>query len=496
MTTTLPLLALLQLVPLLSAPLLWRRQRWCYQLAALLATGELALALELYRRFDPAGAPFQFSEQWSTLAPFSYHAAVDGMAVLFILLTAFLTLASVLYGWARQFTPPGHFLALLLGCESAVISQLATLDLLWFLLASLMQFILAGWMIHRWSSSLDEGMALRRFAQFMGVGLLLLLIALLLLGWNQGHHDPAAGWQFDWMVLMATPIPDMLHSLLFFLLFYGMALRIPLFPLHGWLPLIAEHGTVVPAMVLLLGIKTGIYGLLRFVLPLLPQAVQRWHLFVVAFAVTGIFYAALLALKQRNLRRMMAYAIVSHTGIITIGLFSLHLQSFQGALLLSAHFGLAMAVLFFIMGLINLRTHTVLLDRLGSLFDHLPLLALAFFVAGLAIVAMPGTPGFNAVHLMLEAAIHRFGALLTIAAALGNVASAACLLWAFQRIFLSPPRATELAQQSISPVTLVEMALALALILVQLLAGFFPEPWLRLVDSSARMLSDYYIISY
>ncbi|MBF0124081.1 MAG: NADH-quinone oxidoreductase subunit M [Magnetococcales bacterium] len=494
----LPLLAPLQLLPLGSALLLLllppRQQRLSYSLATLLALAELGLASELYRRFDPSGAPFQFAEQWSLFAPISYHAAVDGVALLFILLTVFLGLMAVLYGWVRNFTPPSHFLALLFGCESAVVSQFASLDLLWFLLCSMVQFVLASWMIHRWSSSLDEGMALRRFAQFMGIGVLLLLIALLLLGWNQTDRFAGRGsWHFDWVTLMATPVPITLQPVLFFLLFYGMALRIPLFPLHGWLPLIAEHGTVVPAMVFLLGVKTGIYGLLRFVLPLLPQEAQRWQLFVVVSAVVGVFYAALLALKQHNLRRMMAYAIVSHTGIITIGLFSLQLQSFQGAILLSAHFGLATAGLFFVIGLVNLRTHTVLLDRLGSLFDHLPLLGLAFFVAGLAIVAMPGTPGFNAVHLMLEAAIHRFGALPTIAAALGNVASAACLLWAFQRIFLSPPRITSATSQTITRLHTVEIVFALTLIFVQLIAGFFPEPWLRLVDNSARLLSEYYI---
>jgi NADH-quinone oxidoreductase subunit M len=277
-----------------------------------------------------------------------------------------------------------------------------------------------------------------------------------------------------------------LSSLTFFLLFYGLAIRTPLFPLHGWLPMVAEHGNVAVGPVFLLGLKVGIYGLVRFVFPLLPEAVDRWNVYVVAFAAAGIFYAALLALMQTNLRRLLAYAVVSHTSVLVIGLFSLGTAAFQGAVMLSANFGLAIAGLLFMTGCVYSRMRTTQLDKLGGLFDRLPMIGIAFFIAGLSIVGMPGTPGFDAVHLMLEAAIDRFGALVTIAAALGNVAAAAFLLWAFQRAFLAPASAEATAK--IPPATWPERVIAGVVILVLLGAGFYSEPWLEVTDAPLSAL--------
>ena len=310
----------------------------------------------------------------------------------------------------------------------------------------------------------------------MGTGLALLLAGTLLLGWNHAAAN-AGHWSFDLTELAAVPVAPALSSLTFFLLFYGLAIRTPLFPLHGWLPMVAEHGNVAVAPVFLLGLKVGIYGLVRFVFPLLPEAVDRWSAYVVAFAAAGIFYAALLALMQTNLRRLLAYAVVSHTSVLIIGLFSLGTGAFQGAVMLSANFGLAIAGLLFMTGCVYGRTRTTALDKLGGLFDRLPMIGIAFFVAGLSIVGMPGTPGFDAVHLMLEAAIERFGALVTIAAALGNVAAAAFLLWAFQRAFLGPARLEATAK--IPPATWPERVIAGVVILVLLGAGSIPSPGWR-----------------
>ncbi|MBA1332231.1 NADH-quinone oxidoreductase subunit L, partial [Candidatus Endoriftia persephone str. Guaymas] len=156
-----------------------------------------------------------------------------------------------------------------------------------------------------------------------------------------------------------------------------------------------------------------------------------------------------------NLRRLLAFAVVSHTSVLLIGMFSLNLAAFESSVMLSVNFGLAITTLLFMLGFVYRRTHTLLMARLGGLFDHIPLIGIAFLIGGLAIVGMPGTPGFNAVHLTLEAAIHRFGALVTIAAALGNVAAAGFLLWAFQRSFLAPQDETQAALK-VEPTSPVE----------------------------------------
>lgn len=484
-----PILAGLQLWPLVAALLVFRLRadRPVFWLAMGLALVEMVGAGYLYHLFDPARPALQLAEHYTLLGPLAYHAAADGMTVLFMLLTAFLSLLAIPYGWVRPFRPQSRFLTILFVGEAALMSQFATLDLLWFVLFSVVQLSLAGYLMFLWSASPDEGTSLTRFAEFMGVGLLLLVLGTLILGWS--HFDATGRWSFDLLHLAAIPLSPAVQTSVFFLIFYGLGIRIPLFPLHGWLPMVAERGTVVLALVFLLGVKTGFYGLVRFLFPLVPTPIHQWRVAVVVVATIGIFYAAWLAMMQINLRRMMAYAVISHTDILLIGLFSLQAHAFQGSILLMGSFGLAAATLFFMIGLINRRTHTVLLTRMGGLLHHIPLIGIAFFVAGLAIVGMPGTPGFDAAHLLMEAAMHRFGALITIAAALGNVASAAFLLWSFQRIFLANPGASPPSAQSVGPVEWQEVVLVVALIGVQLTAGFFSAPWLELMEQTAQTMA-------
>jgi NADH-quinone oxidoreductase subunit M len=300
-------------------------------------------------------------------------------------------------------------------------------------------------------------------------------------------------WSFDLADLKDSAIQPVYQGWIFFLLFYGLAVRIPLFPLHGWLPLAVEHGTVAVAPILLLGLKTGIYGLLRFVYPLLPDALMEWQTFLLVLSVVGIFYAALLAMMQENLRRLLAYAVISHTGIIMIGLLSLHPLALQGSTLLTINFGLAIAGLFFMTGLIFQRTGTTLLKQLGGLFDHMPVIGIAFLVAGLAIVGMPGTPGFDAAHLVMEGSIESFGTLVTIGSALGNVMAAGFLLWAFQRVFLSQPEGRAL---KIKPSSTRHTEVLIAVIIISALIGlgFYSEPWIELIDSSLQPINSLYSV--
>lgn len=480
------ILASLQMLPLAAMVLvgMLRDGRAVLLVAVAAALLELGLAIDLYRHFDPLIPAMQLAEWVDLPGPLNYHAAADGMTVLFVLLTALLTLLLTLYGPIRPLLPSHRFMSVVFAGQAALMSLLVTMDLAWFILVSMLQLLPVGYLLWRWSTSPEKDHALIRFLQFMGTSVLLLLAGALILGWH--HADVKGEISFDLFDLVQTHLPAGEQSLVFFLLFYGLAIRTPLFPLHGWLPQIAEHGSVAAAPVFLLGLKIGIYGLLRFVFPLLPEAVLEWHGYIVAFAAAGIFYAALLALLQDNLRRLLAFAVVSHTSVLVIGLFSLNHAAFQGSLLLSMNFGLAIAGLLFITGAVYSRTGTAQLPRLGGLFDHIPLLGITFLIAGLSIVGMPGTPGFDAAHLMLEAAIHRFGALLTIAAALGNVVAAGFLMRAFQRAFLTPAQP---GAPAVAKATRLEILLAGLIIFSLLGAGFWSDPWLALIETSTQQLS-------
>jgi NADH-quinone oxidoreductase subunit M len=487
-----PILAVMQLLPL--AGLLLVRLLSNNRAAALTALGvtavEAVLTLYLYLQFDRNANALQFGEYLNLYGPLDYHAAVDGISVLFLLLTSFLVLIVSMYGPIRGLTPQNRFQTTVLGIQFCLVAMFVTLNLLWFVIISFIQVILLGYLLRRWATSPNKDTAFMRYLQFMGSGLLLLFLGTLLLGWQYAEvHNHV--WSFDLVELKKSPILSVHQGWIFFLLFYGLAVRIPLFPLHGWLPLAAEHGTVAVAPILLLGLKTGIYGILRFVYPLLPEAVMEWQTFLMVLAVAGILYAALLAMMQENLRRLLAYAVISHTGIVMIGLLSLHPLAFQGSALLTINFGLAIAGLFLMTGLIFQRTGTTLLKQLGGLFDHMPVVAIAFLVAGLAIVGMPGTPGFDAAHLLMEGSIETFGTLVTIGAALGNVMAAGFLLWAFQRVFLSQPEVGTLRIRTTARLT-TEVFIATIIIIALISLGFYTEPWLDLIDKSLEPLNTLY----
>jgi NADH-quinone oxidoreductase subunit M len=193
-------------------------------------------------------------------------------------------------------------------------------------------------------------------------------------------------------------------------------------------------------------------------------------------------------MRQVNLRRLLAYVVVSHANILVLGLFSLQLGALQGSVVLSATFGLALSALALMTGLLFMRTNTSLLPKLGNLFHPLPLLGVTFLVAALSVVGMPATPGFDAVCLVLKSAIASFGTLVTIAAALGNVVAAGFLLWAFQRAFLAPlPEGVPALP--VTPASAAELAVAGSLTAVLLGVGFYSEPWLQLIHQPLAALS-------
>jgi len=484
-----PPLATLQWLPLAGGLLLlvMREDDLALVLGRLFAVGELVVAIDLYARIDVSTGVLQFAER---LDLFAYHAAADGVSMLFILLAALLGVLLSFYGMARQQISPVQLLSLLLIIESAQMTMLTTMNLLWFAGASAVQLVVVGYLLWRWASAREENLALSRFLQYQVFGWALLVAGAVVLAWS--HADVIGGrWSFDLFDLLRTPQIGKYQSAAFYLLFYGLAIRTPLFPLHGWLPNSAGYGLIAVGPVLLLGVKVGIYGMARFLLPLTAEAVIIWQPYVVAFAMVGVFFAAVMAFRQANLRRLMAFAVVSHTSLIVIGLFTLHPAGLQGALLLAVNFGLAITVMLLMVGYVYRRTGTTSLDRLGGLFDRIPFITVAFLIGGLALLGMPGTPGFDAVHLVLEASIETFGALPTIATALGNVAAAGFLLWAFQRAFLAP-RPRDLPAARIAPTSAMEYFVGGATLLVLLAAGFYPEPWLRLTDSATQSLAAYF----
>lgn len=481
----LPLLLILQLLPLFGAVLVFACGERATAVIAgkVLALAELLLAIVATSRIDPTLPALQLAERFDLIA---YHVAVDGLSLLLLLVAALLTFLMTLYGMSRGMISPGRLFAVLLVAEAGLVGMLVTLNVAWFAIWSALELWAVVYLLRRWASSRAEIHALSRFIQYQSFGWLLFAVGCLVLGW--GHAEATGGyWSFDLFDLAATLPVGKYQTAAFYLLFYGLAVRTPLFPLHGWLPNMAQHGLIAVAPALMVGVKVGIYGMVRFVLPLTPSAVAYWQPYVVGFAMAGIFFTAALAFQQTNLRRLLAFAVVSHTSLLVIGVFSLHESGIQGAVLLAANFGLAATGMWFIVGFVFRRTGTTELHELSGLFERIPFLAIAFLVFGLAIVGMPGTPGFDAAHLVLEGAIDSFGALSTVAAALGNVAAAGFLLWAFQRAFLSPHEQGHAQDVDRTlPMEYVVCGIALAAMVA---IGVFTEPWLRLTETASQTIA-------
>jgi len=482
-----PALAVLQLLPLISAVVIlyFKDLKLTRIIGFSTAFIELLISIHLYYNYELSNPAMQFAERLSFFG-FTYHSAIDGISLLFIMLATLLTLLIMFYALLRTLTGYSTMFAIFLIILSSLMSMLVTMNLLWFAIVSALQIIPLAYLTNRWSSSPVKDLAVTRYIQFMLISFLLLFSAVMMLGWNYADVT-GYSFSFDLFELREVQISIESRTVIFFLFFYAFAIRTPFFPMHGWLPVLMEHGSIAVAPIFLLGLKIGIYGLLRFVFPLFAETIMQWQLYIVAFAVTGIFYAAVLALQQRNLRRLLAFAVLSHTSVLVIGIFTLGHEGFQGAIMMSVNYGIAIAGLLLMIGTVFGHTKTMLLSRLGGLFPKMPMIGITFFVAGLAIASMPGTPGFDAAHLMLENAMHRFGALITIAAALGNVVAAAFLLLAFQRAFLSPEQGS--GTKKIPHIRLSERALALIVLLIILAVGFHSEPWLRLIETPVNQLA-------
>ncbi|MBS1211390.1 MAG: proton-translocating NADH-quinone oxidoreductase, chain [Proteobacteria bacterium] len=486
--TSFPVLGTLIALPLLFMALAWtvKSARQAFLLGVCGAGLEFALAIWLLIHFRAGIADLQFVERLPLTSFLSYHLGVDGIGILFVILTALMTLLIILYGEIVHERPAGIYVASVFAFEAVLMGLFLSVDLLEFWVVCVLELIPAAFILKRWGIGHDASRVLSRYLQDMAGGLLLMLVGVLIVGLR--HADTTGDWSFTLTDLLAAPLGKTEQALIFLLLLFGIAPRMALFPFHAWLPRVAQHGPLATVCVFLVGLKVGVYCLLRFVLPLVPHAATEWKGFVVAVSSIGIFYGALLALMQVNLRRLLAFAAVSHTGMLAIGVFCLNREGLQGSLLLAINFGAAASGLLFTTGILYRCTRTTLLPRLGGMFDVLPLVGLTFLVAALSTMAMPGTPGFDAAHLLLEGAIesHHWGIAVLVAS--GSVASAGFLLWAFQRAFLAQRRDNALQPEKIR-LSLSELSLTGTLCAVLLGVGFYSEPWLEVVDGSLTHLA-------
>lgn len=451
------------------------------------------LSLYLLAVFDSEGSGMNLVEQ-AHFAGLSYTVGVDGVNILFIPLTAVIAFLVLLYTFshAKERYRDRYYVASVLGYETVLIGAFASLNVMQFWIWSVLEMIPVVYLTLHSGTGQGRRLAVDRFLQYWLSGMLMTLTGFLLLAF--GLIDSEHPLTFDWLTIKQNNAYLHDEALIFVLLFYGFAVRMPLFPFHGWLPIIAEHGTVASCAIFLVGLKLGIFAVLRFILPILPGVAEDWAGLVLTLAVISIFYGAIMALLQVNIRRLLAFAVLSQTGILVIGLFCFNDFGLEGSIMLSVAYGLATAGMLFSVGLIYERTGTALMPRLGGLFDSNLTLGMLFLVSSLSTLVKPGTPGFDATHLIIEGTIEEHGWLLAIAILTGNLLAAAFILLAFQRIFLAGSRRFAQPYSSLHHPVLKERLITAVICVLLIGTGFYMRPWLRLVDQDASMITKGYPI--
>lgn len=438
-----PFLSALLLLLLAASVMIWlfrdsRQARW----VALGATlSDLALTLAMLWHFDPSSQGFQFIErmQWIPTLNVSYLLGVDGISILFLPMTQLLFIGVIVASWTNVRAMSHLYFSLLLLLEAVTLGIFCALDTMLFFLFWEMTLLPLYFLISLWGIGPNRRYAALKYTLFMLAGGVPLLFGLLLLAFNHAAVTGAGipdGLAFSYLRLFQMAVPQGTQTVIFLLLLAGFAVKTPLIPLHTWLPVVAQEGPVA-IVALLTGLKLGAYGLLRFVVPLAPQAALEFHWLLAGLGVVGILYGGVLAFRQTNLRRMLAFSSISHVGFVILGIASFNMQGLQGAIFQLLNFTLVAGGIFILAGFLHHRIGSTDLLHLGGAAKSMPLLAGFFLLFGLAGMGMPGTSGFPAEFLILVSAVSTHtGA--GLAALFGVVLGAGYFLGVYRRAFLGP----------------------------------------------------------
>ncbi|EHI11267.1 NADH-quinone oxidoreductase subunit M [Mycolicibacterium thermoresistibile] len=468
--------------------------KWFALAVSLLVLGITAV---LTAGFDPGGERYQFveSHRWIPSFGTGYILGIDGIALALVLLTAVLVPLLIVAGWNDADQRPGlagravHlYLALTLAVEGMVLMSLIALDVLLFYVffeAMLipMYFLIGGF------GGAHRGRAAVKFLLYNLFGGLIMLAAVIGLYVVTAGSDalagPAGGGTFDFRAIVAAVsagdlmIDPAVLNLLFLGFMLAFAIKAPLWPFHRWLPDAAVEATPATAVLMMAVMdKVGTFGMLRYSLQLFPDAATLFRPLVVALAVIGIVYGAILAIGQTDVMRLIAYTSISHFGFIILGIFVMTSQGQSGSTLYMINHGLSTAALFLIAGFLVTRHGTRLITDYGGVQKVAPVLAGTFLVAGLATLSLPGLAPFISEFLVLIGTFTRYP-VLAVLAATALVLSAIYILWTYQRMMAGPVREDNRSIRDLIPRELVVVAPLIAL-LVGL--GVYPKPALDIID--------------
>ncbi len=463
-----PILTLLVAVPLFAgvACLFVRAEaaRWIALLATLVA---FALGVVLWLNYDIGGAQWQFVESVPLFGRFAWALGIDGIALLLIILSVFLMPICILASWdAIQKRVPEYMAAFLL-MESLMIGVFAAQDLFLFYLFFEAGLIPMYLIIGIWGGA-NRIYASYKFFLYTLLGSVLMLIAMLWMARTAGTTDIPT--------LMAYDFPPEAQTWLFLAFFASFAVKMPMWPVHTWLPdahvQAPTAGSVILAGVLL---KMGGYGFIRFSLPMFPEASAQLVWLVFGLSMVAVVYTSLVALVQSDMKKLIAYSSVAHMAFVTIGLFAFNRQGIEGAMLVMLAHGLVSGALFLCVGVVYDRMHTREIDRYGGLSNNMPKYALLFMFFTMASVGLPGTANFVGEFLALVGA-YEANSWVAAVATTGIILGAAYMLYLYARIAFGAARTPEAAKMiDLSP---RELACLVPIALATLWMGVYPESFI------------------
>jgi NADH-quinone oxidoreductase subunit M len=451
------------------------------RLVALVAS-LVTLALALAARFRTGEAGFQLGQaaEWVPAFGVSYRVGVDGVSLPLVLLTAVLTPLAIAGSW-RMADRPRTYLALLLVLETAMLGVFVSLDLFLFYIFWEAVLVPAYFLIGSFGGRRRVYAAVKFFVYTL-LGGLLMLVGIIALFWLQQRATGTP--TFDYEALVAFDKSPATQRWLFAAFFAAFAIKTPVWPFHTWLP---DAYTEAPTTttVLLAGVmsKLGVYGFLRFALPLFPDGARWAQPLLLTLAVVGILYCALVATVQRDFKTLVAYSSVSHLGFIVLGIFAFNLPGLQGGVFYMVAHGLVIGGLFFVTGMLEERRGTRRIEEFGGLQQAVPRMAAVMLVITLGSVALPGLVGFVGEFLTLLGAFleNRLAAVLAVG---GVILGAVYLLWAYQRMWHGPLEREE--NRALADLDGREWAILAPLVAAIIVLGLFPRPVLERVEPSAR----------
>lgn len=488
--TDLPLLSIVTFLPLVGAAfiLLVRGEeavvaRNARNVALLTSVATFLLSLGVWAGFDNSTADFQFVEQaaWMPQWGINYHMGVDGISMLFVILATFLTPICILSAWEAVQKRVKEYMVAFLILETFMIGMFCALDYVLFYVFFEGVLIPMFLIIGVWGGARRVYAAFKFFLYTLA-GSVLMLLAIMAMYFEAGTTDIPT--------LMQTPFPYAMQIWLWLALFASFAVKVPMWPVHTWLP--DAHveaptaGSVILAGVLL---KMGAYGFLRFSVPMLPEATAYFTPMVYVLSVVAVIYTSLVALVQEDMKKLIAYSSVAHMGFVTIGIFALNQQAMEGAIFQMLSHGVVSGALFLCVGVVYDRLHTRDIGRYGGLATNMPNYAMVFLLFTMAAVGLPATSGFVGEFLILTGAF-KANTWVAFFAATGLILGAAYMLYLYWRVVYGKLEKEDVkAMLDLSP---REVAVFVPLILVVLWMGIYPNSFLEPMHASVSNLIENY----